>query len=191
MSVGRSHSETIWLLLVGCACLRCYTDRQPASKTSSATSAPPVATDLRLTDPLDDPNMATLNIRRGHDEQAEILSFDGSPFDLLVGHHPQVGNVRVPLRLGTHELRVVVPGPCTYYDGRPGPGPSISNLRFLARAGIQYEVTIISFPAQLFDVMQVHVYEVVRPNLEFRSVEEVVSNEPAPSSCVGGRGKAQ
>jgi hypothetical protein len=139
----------------------------------------------------DDPRVAILNIRHGDDAQAQILSLDGAPFDSPTARHAQVDHVRVPLRPGTHELRVVVPGPCTYFDGRPGPGPSLAHLRFLARAGVQYEVTLVSFPTQLFTHTQVHVYEVVRAPHQFRSVEQVISNEPAPSSCPDHRGMVQ
>jgi hypothetical protein len=139
----------------------------------------------------DDPRMAILNIHHGDDAQAQILSFDGAPLASLTGRRAQVGHVRVPLRPGTHELRVVVPGACTYYDGSPGPGPSLSHMRFLARAGVQYEVRLVSFPSQLFTQTSVHVYEVVKAPHQFRSVEQVTSNEPIPSACPDHRGMVQ
>jgi hypothetical protein len=136
----------------------------------------------------DDERVAILNIHPGEDRQAKILSFDGVPFDAFAGHHARPGQFRVPLRPGMHEVRVVVPGPCTYYDGRPGPGSSLSNMRFSAKAGTEYEVTMASFPSQLFTLTEVHVYEVVKAPYEFRAVEQATSYEPDPSSCPNGRG---
>lgn len=141
--------------------------------------------------PGDDKNVAILNIRSGEDRQAEIRSFDGVTFDVFSGRYAKPGHFRVPLQPGLHELRVVVPGPCTYYDGRPGPGSSLATMSFWARAGVQYEVTLASFPSQLFTLTQVHVYEVVKAPYEFRSVESNTSNEPDPFACPEGRGMAR
>lgn len=138
--------------------------------------------------PNGDENMAVLIIRPGEDSQAHILSFDGVPFEAFVGPHLQTKQFRVPLSLGTHEVRVVVPGPCTYYDGSPGPGSSLSTMRFVAKAGVQYEVRLDSRPSQLFTYTTVHIYEVVKAPSELRSVEQPISNEPDLSSCPDGRG---
>ena len=138
-----------------------------------------------------DENVAVLIVWPGEDSQAQILSFDGVPFEAFVGSHVQPGHFRVPVAPGTHELRVVVPGPCTYYDGRPGPGSSLSNMRFVAKAGAQYEVRLDSRPSQLFTLTSVHIYEVVKAPFEFRSVEQAISSEPDPSSCPNGRGMAR
>jgi hypothetical protein len=138
--------------------------------------------------PRDSEHVAILNIHPGEDRQAKILSFDGVPFDAFAGRHAQPGQFRVLLRPGVHAVRVVVPGPCTYYDGEPGPGSSLSNLRFSAKAGTEYEVTLASFPTQLFTLTDVHVYEVVKAPYEFRAVEQATSYEPDPSSCANGRG---
>ena len=64
----------------------------------------------------------------------------------------------------------------------------LSNMRFSAKAGTEYEVTLASFPTQLFTLTDVHVYEVVKAPYEFRAVEQTTSYEPDPSSCPNGRG---
>lgn len=138
--------------------------------------------------PTGDEPKAVLIVRPGEDSQAHIVSFDGVPFDAIVGSHVQPGQFRVPLSVGAHEVRVVVPGPCTYYDGSPGPGSSLSNMRFVAKAGVQYQVSLDSRPSQLFTQTSAHIYEVVNAPYEFRAVEQTISNEPDPSSCPDGRG---
>lgn len=140
---------------------------------------------------LGDEKVAILIIRPGEDSQARILAFDGVPFGSFVGTHVQPTPYRVPVAPGMHEVRVFVPGPCTYYDGLPGPGSSFSNLRFMAKAGVQYQVSLDSRPSQILTSTSVHVYEVVKAPLQFRSVEETLSTEPDPSSCPHGRGLAR
>lgn len=135
-----------------------------------------------------DENVAILIVWPGEDSQAQILSFDGVPFGAFVGSRVQPGHFRLPVTPGMHEVRAVVPGPCTYYDGSPGRGSSLSNMRFLAKAGAQYEVRLDSRPSQLFTSTSVHIYEVVKAPYEFRSVEQSISTEPDPSSCPDGRG---
>jgi hypothetical protein len=175
---GRSPRDTAFamatfLLVAAMASIGCASHRH-AGSTSCA--------------PRDDEHVAVLNIHPGEDRQAKILSFDGVPFDAFAGRHAQPGHFRVPLRIGVHEVRVVVPGPCTYYDGRPGPGSSLSTMRFSAKAGTEYEVTMVSIPTQLFSLTEVHVYEVVKAPYEFRAVEQAVTYEPDPASCPNGRG---
>jgi hypothetical protein len=131
---------------------------------------------------------AILTIRPGDDHQAKILVFDGVPFAVFAGRHGRVGQFHVPLRPGVHELRVVVPGPCTYLDGRPGPGSSVRTMDFVARAGGHYEVTLAFFPGQLFDEAEVHVYEEVKAPDQVQSVETTTSYEADPSSCPKRRG---
>jgi hypothetical protein len=145
-----------------------------ASQRDIGSSAPPTRADQKV---------AILHIRGGEDRQAEIVSFDGVPFAAFVGRHARPGHFRVPLRPGVHDVSVVRPGPCTYYDGTPGPGSSRLNLRFTARARAQYEVTLVFFPSQLLTLTEVHVYEVLKRPGHVRSVEQVTSNEPVPSSC--------
>lgn len=135
-----------------------------------------------------DEKVAILIIRPKEDAQASILSFDAAPFDAFVSQYVQSGPYRVPLPPGVHEVRVVVPGTCTYYDGSPGPGSFLSNMRFTAKAGRQYEVRLDSRPSQLFTLNAVHLYEGVKAPYEFRSVERLISVEPDPSSCPNGRG---
>lgn len=125
----------------------------------------------------------TLEVRPGDDHQARILSFDGVPFDQFVGRRPSSGHYRVSLRPGEHQLRVVVPGPCATFDGRPGPGSSVSNLRFTAKQGGEYQVSLAFFPTQLFTEVELHVYEMVKAPNEVRAVEEVISREPDRDSC--------
>ncbi len=84
---------------------------------------------------------------------------------------------------------MVVPGPCTYYDGLPGPGPSTSTMRFTAKAGTQYEISTQSFPSQLLTVTRVHVFQLQKTPNQVRIVEEVISTERDPSSCAKGRDK--
>jgi hypothetical protein len=90
--------------------------------------------------------VAVLIIWPGEDRQAHILSFDGVPLGAFVGSRAQPGHFRLPLAPGMHEIRVVIPGPCTYYDGHPGRGRSRSNMRFTSKAGAQYEVRLDSRP---------------------------------------------
>jgi hypothetical protein len=135
-----------------------------------------------------DENVAVLIIWPGEDRQAQILSFDGVPFAAFVGSRVQPGHFRIPVPPGTHEVRLVVPGQCTYYDGSPGPGNFLSNMRFVAKAGAQYEFRLDSRPSQLFTWTTVHIYEVVKAPYEFRSVEQPISSRPDPSSCPYGRG---
>ena len=175
---GRSPRDTAFamatfLLVAAIASIGCAPHRHAGSPSAAAR---------------DDERVAILNIHPGEDRQAKILSFDGVPFDAFTGRRAQPGHFRVPLRPGVHEVRVVVPGPCTYYDGRPGPGSSLSNMRFSAKAGTEYEVAMAFVPSQLFTLTQVHVYEVVKAPYEFRAVEQATSYEPDPSSCPNGRG---
>ena len=124
----------------------------------------------------------------GKDKQAKILAFDGMPFDAFLASHARSGHARLSLVPGEHEVRVVVPGACTTFDGSPGPGSSLANLRFVAKAGAQYEIILESHPGQVFTTTWVRIEEVVKAPFEFRSVERIVSSEPDPSSCPRGRG---
>lgn len=135
------------------------------------------------------PSVALINILQGEDRQAKIVSFDGVPFAAFASRYAQSGHYRIPIHPGPHEVRVVVPGPCTYYDGLPGPGPSLSTMRFIAKADTQYEISTQSFPSQILTVTMVHVLELQETPNQVRIVEEVTSTERDPSSCVNGRGR--
>jgi hypothetical protein len=92
------------------------------------------------------------------------------------------------IRPGQHELRVVIPGMCTYYDGTPGTGSSIATMRFTATAGAQYEVNISSYPSQILTVNEVHVVQLLEDRYHERRVEKTVATERDPSSCPNGGG---
>jgi len=135
-----------------------------------------------------DEKVAVLILWPGKDKQAKILAFDGIPFEAFLASHARSGHSRLSLVPGEHAVRVVVPGPCTDFDGLPGPGNSLANLRFVAKAGAQYEISLDSRPGQVLTTTWVHVYELVKGPFEVRAVEQLISSEPDPSSCPRGRG---
>ncbi len=134
------------------------------------------------------PSVALINILQGEDRQAKIVSFDGVPFAAFAYRYVQPGRYRIPIDPGPHDVRVVVPGLCTYYNGLPGPGPSLETLRFIAKAGTQYEISMQFLPSQILTVTMVHVLELQETPNQVRIVEEITSTERDPSSCANGRG---
>jgi hypothetical protein len=61
-------------------------------------------------------------------------------------------------------------------------------MRFIAKAGTQYEISTQSFPSQILTVTMVHVLELQETPNQVRIVEEVTSTERDPSSCANSQG---